>query len=109
MFEYKAKVLAIVDTSTFDLEIDLGFKFYTKQRVRLWGVMPIDTKALEAKTLLEQLVQDSVIVQTKFTKRGKVGRILGTIWTVDKSGNAHTNINELLLKNNFAKTFKELD
>lgn len=109
MFKYRAKVLAIVDTSTFDLEIDLGFKFYTKQRVRLWGVMPIDTSAKEARTMLEKLVQDGVIVQTKFTKRGKVGRILGTIWTIDKSGSPGTNINELLLENNFAKTFKELD
>lgn len=46
MFKYKAQVLAIIDTSTFESEIDLGFKLYTKQCVRLWGVMPINTCAL---------------------------------------------------------------
>jgi endonuclease YncB( thermonuclease family) len=71
--------------------------------------MPIDTVSNDARTLLEKLVQDSVVVQTKFSKRGKVGRILGTMWTIDKSGSPAINIGDWLLENNFAKSFKELD
>lgn len=109
MFLYKAKVLEIIDASTFELEIDLGFKFYTKQRVRLWGVMPINTSAYTAKTMLTEMVQDGVIVQTKFTKRGKIGRILGTLWTINSSGKQDININDLLLEKNYVKSFNELD
>lgn len=109
MFKYRAQVLAIIDTSTFELEIDLGFKLYTKQRVRLWGVTPIDTCSLQAKNMLEKLVQDGVIVQTRFSKRGKIGRILGTMWTTDKQNDILININDWLLENKFAKPYKELD
>lgn len=38
MYEYKAKVVNVVDGDTMDLEVDLGFRIYHKIRVRLLGI-----------------------------------------------------------------------
>ena len=38
MYEYRAKVLRIIDGDTLKLEIDLGLKTSTKQKVRLAGI-----------------------------------------------------------------------
>lgn len=38
MYEYKAKVINVVDGDTFDLDVDLGFKIHMQIRVRLLGV-----------------------------------------------------------------------
>jgi len=35
MYEYKAKVLRVVDGDTIDVEIDLGFDVITKRRIRI--------------------------------------------------------------------------
>lgn len=35
MYEYKATVKNVVDGDTLDLMVDVGFKIYTKQRIRL--------------------------------------------------------------------------
>ena len=39
MYEYKCKVVRVVDGDTVDVDIDLGFDVWlSKQRVRLYGV-----------------------------------------------------------------------
>lgn len=38
MYEYKAKVTDVLDGDTFKCEVDLGFRTYTKIRVRLKDV-----------------------------------------------------------------------
>lgn len=38
MFIYQATVEKVVDGDTLDLEIDLGFGVFTRQRVRLMGI-----------------------------------------------------------------------
>ena len=39
MFEYKCKVVKVVDGDTVDLDIDLGFGVWLrKQRIRLYGI-----------------------------------------------------------------------
>ena len=39
MYEYKVKVVHIVDGDTIDVDIDLGFKtVLTKRRIRLYGI-----------------------------------------------------------------------
>ena len=35
MYQYKAIVTRVVDGDTFDCTIDLGFRIYTKQRIRV--------------------------------------------------------------------------
>jgi micrococcal nuclease len=38
MYQYKAKILNIVDGDTFDVDIDLGFNIHIHERVRLLNV-----------------------------------------------------------------------
>lgn len=38
MYEYKAKILNVVDGDTFDMDIDLGFNIHIYERVRLLGI-----------------------------------------------------------------------
>ena len=38
MYEYKAKILNVVDGDTFDMDIDLGFNIHIHERVRLLSI-----------------------------------------------------------------------
>jgi micrococcal nuclease len=38
MYEYKGKLRRVVDGDTIDVEIDLGFRMKTEQRIRLKGI-----------------------------------------------------------------------
>lgn len=89
MYEYRCKILRIVDGDTVDVDIDLGFGVWIhKERVRLLG---IDTPESRTKDLVEkqfglaskQFVKDLMpigsqqIIKTEKDKTGKFGRILG--------------------------------
>ena len=89
MYEYRCKILRIVDGDTVDVDIDLGFGIWMhKERVRIAG---IDTPESRTKDLVEkqfglaskQFVKDLMpigsqqIIKTQKDKTGKFGRILG--------------------------------
>lgn len=89
MYEYKCKILRIVDGDTVDVDIDLGFGIWMhKERVRIVG---IDTPESRTRDLVEkqfglaakQFVKDLMpigsqqIIKTQKDKTGKFGRILG--------------------------------
>ena len=39
MFEYKCKLIKVIDGDTIDVDIDLGFGVWLrKQRIRLYGI-----------------------------------------------------------------------
>ena len=38
MYEYKAKLIKVVDGDTLDAMIDLGFDIWVKKRIRLDGI-----------------------------------------------------------------------
>lgn len=112
MFEYRARVLQVVDSTTLDLEIDLGFKCYTKQRVKLWGIKSTDeTSSIGADRLRDLVMDKDVVIQTKFSRRIKLGRVLGVIWIYDNKSKTlkGTCINEQLVKEKLAKEFESVD
>lgn len=52
MYEYKAKIVNVVDGDTFDLDIDLGFHITIRERVRLLNIdTPEKRGAAEEKEL----------------------------------------------------------
>ena len=52
MYEYKVRIVKVVDGDTVDVEIDLGFDVWLKnQRVRLYG---IDTPESRTRDLEEK-------------------------------------------------------
>lgn len=50
MFEYRAKVLRVVDGDTLEVEIDLGFHVLFRDTVRLYGVNTPEVFGSKAKT-----------------------------------------------------------
>ena len=101
MYQYKAKVLNVVDGDTIDVSIDLGLQIHTLQRIRLYG---IDTPErgqpgfLEASDRLKYLILDkNVIIKTY--KVSKYGQYLGEIMFDEM------NINEMMITEGHAKKY----
>ena len=101
MYQYKAKVLNVVDGDTIDVSVDLGLQIYSLQRIRLYG---IDTPErgqpgfLEASDRLKYLILDkNVIIKTY--KVSKYGQYLGEIMFDEM------NINEMMITEGHAKKY----
>ena len=85
MFEYKCKLVRVIDGDTVDIDIDLGFGVWLrKQRIRMYG---IDTPEIRTKcevekefglkvrdTLREKILRKVVTVQCH--ELDKYGRLL---------------------------------
>ena len=83
MYKYNAKLIRVIDGSTLDANIDLGFGVFVKQRVRLFGVNCPDPKSKEdairaegltVKNRLIELIGSKFIIETILNKRGKSSR-----------------------------------
>jgi|TARA_E500000331_G_C17111938_1_gene650047 micrococcal nuclease len=94
MYEYKCKILRIVDGDTVDVDIDLGFGMWMhKERVRIMGIDTPESRTrdkiekkfgLASKVRLKELMPtgSKQILHTQIDKsgedkKGKFGRILG--------------------------------
>ncbi len=106
LYNYKAKVLRIVDGDTVNLEIDMGMKIYFKSNCRLSGInapelsstdVVIRESAIKSKEYLAMLLPINSIVDLKSISLDKYGRSIGKITTNEgvvvndemiKSGNA---------------------
>jgi len=94
MYEYKCKILRVVDGDTVDVDIDLGFGVWMhKERVRVNGIdtpesrtRDLEEKAfgLAAKERVKELlpIGSMQVLKTEIDKsgedkKGKFGRILG--------------------------------
>ena len=112
MYEYRCKVVHIVDGDTVDVDIDLGFGVWMKkQRIRLYGIDTPESRTrdleekkygLAAKEFLTGMLDDEagIILKTYKDKEGKFGRILGELWrTTDY---ADQSINEYMIEKHHA-------
>lgn len=92
MYEYRVKVLKVVDGDTVDVDIDLGFGVWLRnERVRIMGIDTPESRTrdkveklfgLAAKNRLKELLGKTAILKTQVNKsgedmKGKFGRILG--------------------------------
>jgi micrococcal nuclease len=94
MYEYKCKILRVVDGDTVDVDIDLGFGVWMhKERVRMMGIDTPESRTrdrvekafgLASKERLKELlpigsiqVLKTEIDRSGEDKKGKFGRILG--------------------------------
>lgn len=101
MYEYKCKILRVVDGDTVDVDIDLGFGVWMhKERVRMMGIDTPESRTrdkvektfgLASKGRLKELlpVGSIQILKTEIDrsgedKKGKFGRILGDFLIDDK-------------------------
>ena len=98
MYEYRCKVLKIIDGDTVDIDIDLGFGMWIhNERVRIMGIDTPESRTsndiekkfgLAAKERLKELLGETAILKTQIDKKGedmkgKFGRILGDFKTED--------------------------
>lgn len=107
MYEYRCKVLKVVDGDTVDCEIDLGFHIKMVRRIRLFGIDTAEMNAKDelkrraakdAKMLVEQSATQIDRIKTQLDKPDSFGRILGTLFF---QGSDYS-INDLLLKEGLA-------
>ena len=88
MYEYKITDIRVVDGDTIEATVDLGFKCYIRRYIRLYDVDTWETKGpnkikgKEAKKHLKELLNRfSLVVFISYKdKKGKYGRLLGTLW-----------------------------
>ena len=120
MYEYKCHTVRVIDGSTVDAQVDLGFNVLVRQRIKLYGVNSGDVKsidentrnkALSAKNKLTELLGKEFLCRTIMNKRGKAGRILGHIFVETENGNL-IDINKeffaLVIVNVFSVSFLSL-
>ena len=108
MYEYRVKIVKVVDGDTVDVDIDLGFGVWLKkQRIRLFGIDTPESRTrdkeekkygLAAKAFLkDHLKIGTPYLRTHKDGKGKFGRILGEFWVEEfnetHNVSAKTNLN----------------
>lgn len=115
MYQYKCKIIKVLDGDTVDIDLDLGFKIIlANQRVRMAGVDTPESRTtiveekvrgqLSKKKLAEKLPVGSwqiIETQKPDSNDDKFGRILGVFILEDG-----TRVNDWLIQNNYAVPYK---
>ncbi len=123
-YVYAAEVMRVVDGDTLDVNIDLGFRIFSKQRIRLYGVDTPETygvkksseeyqKGIAAKKAVLDWLHENcdrsasgdwiVVLESHDGQplgQGKYGRWLAVVWATDKH---QDHLNKWLIDNGHAK------
>ena len=99
MYEYRARLIKVVDGDTVDVDIDLGFGIWMKdERVRIMGIDTPESRTRDkveklfgkaASARVKELLEEDIILKTQIARdgedmKGKYGRILGDFIVGDK-------------------------
>ena len=115
MYEYRCKVVKIIDGDTVDVDIDLGFGVWLKkERIRMFGIDTPEsrTRDLEekkygnaAKEFITGMLSDEggIVLKTRKDKEGKYGRILGELWRTTDF--ADKSINDYMIEKHHAVAY----
>jgi micrococcal nuclease len=90
MYEYACTVTRVVDGDTVDANIDLGFDISYFSRIRLYGIDTPESRTRNKDEKLRGLLAKDyivkalatgkqVVVKTALEKKGKYGRVLGSL------------------------------
>ena len=114
MYEYRCKIVKIIDGDTVDVDIDLGCGVWLhKERIRLYGIDTPESRTrdleekkygLKAKELVETFMPVGS-VQTLITekdKSGKFGRILGKFRVHEPHLDKCVILNDFMVDNHYA-------
>ena len=117
MYEYRAKIVKVIDGDTVDVDIDLGFGMWMMDaRVRIMGIDTPESRTrdktekvfgLAAKARLKELLGKSCVLKTQVGKggedmKGKFGRILGDFLVDDK----HPTAGQILIQEGHAVAYE---
>lgn len=120
MYEYRCKIIKIIDGDTVDVDIDLGFGIWVRnERVRIHG---IDTPESRTRDKVEKkfglLSKDFVktilpigSIQTLVTEKpgdeskGKFGRILGKFRVYDSVTDREMFMGDIMIREGYAAPY----
>ena len=114
MYEYRCKIIRVIDGDTVDVDIDLGFDIiFSNQRIRLYGIDTPESRTsdevekrygVQSKEFLKSYLHEGeyATLQTVKDSVGKFGRVLGKFLVVDRSTQEVRTVNDLLIENHYA-------
>ena len=114
MYEYKCKIIKVVDGDTVDVDIDLGFGVWMrKERVRILGIDTPESRTsdkvekvygnLAKEYVKAYLPVDSVqTLQTEKDGTGKFGRILGKFLVHDTTTDSQMHLGDIMIREHLA-------
>ena len=115
MYEYRCKVVRVVDGDTVDVDIDLGFGVvYANQRVRLYGIDTPESRTRDktekrfgklASRFLSEKLGDSCTLRTRLDGKGKFGRILGEFLVYDHLTDSEMTVNDMMIREHLAVAY----
>lgn len=115
MYEYKCKVIKVVDGDTVDVDIDLGFGVWLRgERVRLFGIDTPESRTrdleekkfgLIAKDFLKKALGKEATLRTKKDGKGKFGRILGEFVVFDSLTDRYMTVNEIMIRDGYGAEY----
>jgi micrococcal nuclease len=120
MYEYRCKIIKIIDGDTVDVDIDLGFGIWVRnERVRVHGIDTPESRTrdqVEKKFgLLSKEFVKTILpvgsVQTLVTERpgdeskGKFGRILGKFKVYDGVTDSEMFMGDIMIREGYAAPY----
>ena len=117
MYEYKCKILRVIDGDRVDVDIDLGVGVWMhKERIRLYGIDTPESRTrdkvekifgLEAKRMVETWLPSgsTQFLITEKDRTGKFGRILGKFIIFDGKNDRESTLNEWMIENHYAVAY----
>jgi len=115
VYEYRCKVLKIIDGDTVDVDIDLGFGVWLRnERVRLYGIDTPESRTsdkiekyygLLAKQFLKDHLGKDCTLRTRKDEKGKFGRILGEFIVYDHATDREMTINDIMIREGHAVAY----
>jgi micrococcal nuclease len=122
MYEYRCKVLKVVDGDTVDVDIDLGFGIVLKdERVRLMGIDTPESRTRDkvekvfgnaSKKRLKEMLDNKSgpILKTQINKKGedmkgKFGRILGDFTVYHAQTDSWRLVTEIMVEEGHAVAY----
>jgi len=107
LYEYRAEILRVIDGDTVVARIDLGFRTFVQQTLRLYGIDapeirgPEKERGREASAYLRKLIElhAPITVHTIRDRTGKYGRYLATLY----GQNETVDLNQAMVEAGFAK------
>lgn len=114
MYEYKVKVVKVIDGDTIDVDIDLGFNtVLTKRRIRLYGIDTPESRTRDKEEKVRGLLSKEYLllkcpiggyVTLKSHGVGKFGRILGELFEYNKHEDS-LSINQEMCNESYAAPY----
>lgn len=120
MYEYRAKVVKVVDGDTVDVDIELGFGVVlADERVRIMGIDTPESRTRDkvedlfgeaAKARVKELLSGDVILKTEVSKsgedmKGKFGRILGDFMVERYENGKEERLTDILIEEGHAVAY----